>query len=75
MYEANFAKLRKTAAQWSNEMKAWNGEVNWYCPKEQSLKVNDIRRLIALKVSRHLILQLRKNPENLQLGKLAGSGV
>ena len=24
----------------SNKMKAWNGEVNWYCPKEQSLMAN-----------------------------------
>ena len=40
-----FAQLRKSAA---------NGEVNWYCPKEQSLMTNDIRELMEPKFSRRL---------------------
>ena len=35
-------------------MKAWNGEINCYCPKEQSSMVNDIRVLVAPKFSRRL---------------------
>ena len=35
-------------------MKALNGEVKWYCHKEQSLMANDIRGLMAPKFSLHL---------------------
>ena len=54
VYEAFFAQLCKSAAKESNKIKARNGEVNWYCPKEQSLVANDIRGLMAPKFCRHL---------------------
>ena len=38
-----FAQLCKSATEGSNKMKAWNDEVNWHCPKEQSLMANGIQ--------------------------------
>ena len=42
-------------------MKVWNGEVIWYCPKEQSLMANDIQGLMAPKFSCHLSYSWGKN--------------
>ena len=42
-------------------MKAWNGEINWYCPEEQSLMANDIRGLMAPKFPCHLSYTWGKN--------------
>ena len=70
-----YSQLRKRAAEESKKMKAWNGEVNCYCPKEQSLMANDIRGLMVIKFSHCLFYSWEKPWKEPKPRKLTRTGI